>query len=281
MPVWGKVPLLAGRKKLMDEWLLVYVAIGAFIGFFAGMLGMGGGGIQVPLTMIAFAAQGFPREHMLHVALGTAMATVIFTSVSSLRAHHRHGAVNWNILRRLVPGIIVGTGLGTVLARHIPTFPLAVIFTAFVLYMASSMLFSWKPKPTRQLPGATGIFAAGTAIGVCSALAAMGGATLTIPFLVFCNVPFHTAIGTASAVGFPIAVVGSIGYLVNGWHAVGLPAQSVGYIYVPALIGFTVGSIVLTPFGARLAHRTSERSLKRIFAVVIGALGLKMLVALA
>src|SRR5438552_12288991 len=185
----------------MDQWLLVYVAIGAFIGFFAGMLGMGGGGIQVPLTTMAFAAQGFPREHMLHVALGTAMATVIFTSISSLRAHHQHGAVNWNILRRLVPGIIVGTGLGTVLARHIPTFPLAVIFTAFVLYMASSMLFSWKPKPTRQLPGATGIFAAGTAIGVCSALAAMGGATLTIPFLVFCNVPFHTAIGTASALG--------------------------------------------------------------------------------
>ncbi len=212
----------------MDQWLLVYVTIGAFIGFFAGMLGMGGGGIQVPLTTMAFAAQGFPREHMLHVALGTAMATVIFTSLSSLRAHHRHGAVNWSVLRRLIPGIVIGTGLGTF-----------------------------------------------------SALAAMGGATLTIPFLVFCNVPFHTAIGTASAVGFPIAVVGTLGYLVNGWGAEGLPAHSVGYIYVPALIGFTVGSMVLAPFGARLAHRTSERSLKRIFAVVIGALGLKMLVALA
>jgi uncharacterized membrane protein YfcA len=266
---------------IMDQWLLVYIAIGAFIGFFAGMLGMGGGGIQVPLTTMAFAAQGFPREHMLHVALGTAMATVIFTSVSSLRAHNRHKAVNWDVLRRVIPGIVVGTGLGTVVARHIPTFPLAVIFTAFVLYMASSMLFSWKAKPTRHLPGPVGLSIAGTVIGVCSALAAMGGATLTIPFLVFCNVPFHTAIGTASAVGFPIAVVGSIGYLVNGWGAAGLPAQSVGYIYVPALVGFTVGSIVLAPIGARLAHRTSERSLKRIFAIVIGALGLKMLVSLA
>jgi uncharacterized membrane protein YfcA len=265
----------------VDQWLLVYVAIGAFIGFFAGMLGMGGGGIQVPLTTMAFAAQGFPREHMLHVALGTAMATVIFTSLSSLRAHHRHGAVNWSVLRRLTPGIVIGTALGTLLARRIPTFPLAVIFVVFVLYMASSMLFNWKPKPTRQLPPAPGLFVAGTVIGVCSALAAMGGATLTIPFLVFCNVPFHTAIGTASAVGFPIAVVGSLGYLVNGWGAEGLPAQSVGYIYVPALIGFTVGSMVLAPFGARLAHRTSERSLKRIFAIVIGALGLKMLLALA
>ena len=119
----------------MDQWLLVYVTIGAFIGFFAGMLGMGGGGIQVPLTTMAFAAQGFPREHMLHVALGTAMATVIFTSLSSLRAHHRHGAVNWSVLRRLIPGIVIGTGLGTLLARHIPTFPLAVIFVVFVLYM--------------------------------------------------------------------------------------------------------------------------------------------------
>jgi uncharacterized membrane protein YfcA len=265
----------------MDHWVLVYVAIGAFIGFFAGMLGMGGGGIQVPLTTMAFAAQGFPHEHMLHVALGTAMATVIFTSIASLRAHHRHGAVNWSVLRRMIPGVIVGTGLGTLLARHIPTFPLAVIFVALVLYMASSMLFNWKAKPTRQLPGPVGIFSAGTVIGVCSALAAMGGATLTIPFLMFCNVPFHMAIGTASAVGFPIAVVGSIGYLVNGWTAVGLPDLSVGYIYLPAFLGFTLGSIVLAPVGARVAHRTSERSLKRIFAIVIGALGLKMLVALA
>ena len=151
----------------------------------------------------------------------------------------------------------------------------------FVLYMASSMLFNWKPKPTRQLPGTTGLLLVGTGIGVCSALAAMGGATLTIPFLVFCNVPFLTAIGTASAIGFPIAVVGTIGYLINGWGSAGLPAHSVGYIYVPALIGFTVGSMGLAPFGARLAHRTSERSLKRIFAIVIGALGLKMLAALA
>lgn len=265
----------------LDQWLLVYVAIGAFIGFFAGMLGMGGGGIQVPLTTMAFAAQGFPREHMLHVALGTAMATVIFTSISSLRAHHQHGKVNWNVLRRLIPGIVIGTGLGTLLARHIPTFPLAVIFVVFVLYMASSMLFNWKPKPTRRLPGPFGIFAAGAVIGVCSALAAMGGATLTIPFLVFCNVPFHMAIGTAAAVGFPIAVVGTIGYLVNGWGMSGLPPLSFGYIYLPALVGFTVGSMVLAPFGARLAHRTSERALKRVFAIVIGALGLKMLLALA
>jgi uncharacterized membrane protein YfcA len=206
---------------------------------------------------------------------------VIFTSLSSLRAHDRHGAVNWAVLRRLLPGIVIGTGLGTLLARHIPTFPLAVIFVVCMLYMASSMLFNWKPKPTRQLPGTTGLLLVGTGIGVCSALAAMGGATLTIPFLVFCNVPFHTAIGTASAIGFPIAVVGTIGYLINGWGSAGLPAHSVGYIYIPALIGFTVGSMVLAPFGARLAHRTSERSLKRIFAIVIGALGLKMLVALA
>src|SRR2546428_12975034 len=208
------------------------------------------------------------------------MATVIFTSLSSLRAHHRHGAVNWSVLRRLIPGIVIGAGRGTLLARQLPTFPLAVIFVVFVLYMASSMLFNWKPKPTRQLPPTPGLFVAGTLIGVCSALAAMGGATLTIPFLLFCNVPFHTAIGTASAIGFPIAVFGSIGYIVNGWGATGLPAQSLGYIYVPALIGFTVSSMLLAPLGARLAHRTSERTLKRIFAIVIGALGIKMLLTL-
>src|SRR5207245_11759883 len=155
------------------------------------------------------------------------------------------------------------------LARHIPTFPLAVIFVVFVLYMASSMLFNWKPKPTRQLPPTPGLFVAGTVVGGCSALAAMGGATLTIPFLVFCNVPFHRAIGTASAVGFPIAVVGTLGYLVNGWGAEGLPAHSVGYIYVPALIGFTVGRMVLAPFGGRLAHLPPERARKRFVAHLV------------
>src|SRR2546428_11773605 len=169
----------------MDQWLFVYVAIGAFIGFFAGMLGMGGGGIQVPLTTMAFAAAAFPREHMLHVALGTAMATVIFTSLSSLRAHNRHGAVNWSVLRRLIPGIVIGTGLGTLMARHIPTIPLAVIFVVFGLYMASSMLFNWTPKPTRQPPPTPDLFIAGTMIGICSALTAINNATLTIPLLIF------------------------------------------------------------------------------------------------
>lgn len=265
----------------LDQWLFAYMAIGAFIGFFAGMLGMGGGGIQVPLTTMVFAAQGFPTKHMLHVALGTAMATVIFTSVASLRAHHRHKAVDWRVLRGMIPGVVVGTCLGTLVARHIPTFPLAVIFVFFVLYMASSMLLNWKAKPTRRLPGTTGLVIAGTGIGICSALAAMGGATLTIPFLMFCNVPFHMAIGTASAIGFPIAVFGSLGYLWNGWDVSGLPPLSMGYIYIPALIGFTLSSMTLAPLGARLAHRTSERTLKKIFAIVIGSLGIKMLIALA
>lgn len=266
---------------VVDQWILAYVVIGAFIGFFAGMLGMGGGGIQVPLTTMVFAAQGFPPKHMLHVALGTAMATVIFTSISSLRAHNRHKAVDWSVLRGMVPGVVVGTCLGTLVARHIPTFPLAVIFVVFVLYMASSMLVNWKAKPTRRLPGTSGLFVAGTVIGICSALAAMGGATLTIPFLMFCNVPFHMAIGTASAIGFPIALFGSVGYLWNGWDVSGLPPLSMGYIYIPALIGFTLSSMMLAPLGARLAHRTSERTLKRVFAIVIGALGIKMLIALA
>src|SRR5262249_28422716 len=212
------------------------------------------------LARMALADQGFPREHMLHVALGTAMATIIFTAISSLRAHHQAGKVNWDVLRRLIPGIVVGTGLGTLLARHIPTFPLAVIFVVFVLYMASSMLFNWKPKPTRRLPGPFGIFVAGTVIGVCSALAAMGGATLTIPFLVFCNVPFHVAIGTAAAVGFPIAVVGTIGYLVNGWEASGLPPLSLRHLYLPAPVGLTVGSVVLAPFAARPGPPASDRA---------------------
>ncbi|MHB1427491.1 MAG: sulfite exporter TauE/SafE family protein [Rhodocyclaceae bacterium] len=260
----------------MTLWLLGYAVLGAVAGFFAGLLGVGGGAIMVPVLALMFAAQGFPEAHLMHLALGTSMAAIIFTSISSLRAHHGHGAVRWPIVRIIAPGILVGTFAGAQLASIVPTRPLAIFFTLFMSYVAFQMLANIKPKPSRQLPGAFGMFVVGSGIGVVSALVAIGGGSLSVPFMTWCNVKMHEAIGTSAAIGFPIAVAGTLGYLVGGWGAGGLPAWSFGYVYLPALAACVVVSMLTAPLGARAAHSLPVATLKKIFAGVILLLLAKM-----
>lgn len=258
-------------------WFFAYLALGAFAGFFAGLLGIGGGAVVVPVLVMMFAAQGFPDAHLMHLVLGTSMATIIFTSISSMRAHHQHRAVNWAVVKTISPGIIVGTLLGAQLASHVATRPLAIFFAAFMTYVAMQMIINAKPSPARELPGWLGMLTAGLGIGGISALAAVGGGSLTVPFLLWCNVKMHEAIGTSAAVGLPIALAGSVGYMVSGYGASGLPAGSVGFIYLPALAGTVLASTLVAPFGARLAHRLPVATLKKIFASVILLLLAKML----
>lgn len=260
----------------MTLWLLGYVVLGAVAGFFAGLLGVGGGAIMVPVLALMFAAQGFPETHLMHLALGTSMAAIIFTSISSLRAHHGHGAVRWPIVRIIAPGILVGTFAGAQLASIVPTRPLAIFFTVFMSYVAFQMLANIKPKPSRQLPGTFGMFVVGSGIGVVSALVAIGGGSLSVPFMTWCNVKMHEAIGTSAAIGFPIAVAGTLGYLVGGWGAGGLPAWSFGYVYLPALAACVVTSMLTAPLGAKAAHSLPVATLKKIFAGVILLLLAKM-----
>ncbi|MFN6961713.1 MAG: sulfite exporter TauE/SafE family protein [Rhodocyclaceae bacterium] len=258
-------------------WLGGYLALGAVAGFFAGLLGVGGGAIMVPVLALLFTAQGFPETHSMHLALGTSMAAIVFTSISSLRAHHAHGAVNFPIVKTITPGILLGTFLGAQLASQIPTRPLAIFFTVFMSYVAFQMLANIKPKPSRQLPRPFGMFLVGSGIGAISALAAIGGGSLSVPFMVWCNVKMHEAIGTSAAIGFPIALAGSLGYLVGGWHAAGLPSWSLGFIYLPALAACVAMSWLTAPLGAKAAHRLPVVTLKRIFAGVILLLLAKML----
>jgi uncharacterized membrane protein YfcA len=260
----------------MTLWLLGYAVLGAVAGFFAGLLGVGGGAIMVPVLALMFAAQGFPEAHLMHLALGTSMAAIIFTSISSLRAHHGHGAVRWPIVRTIAPGILVGTFAGAQLASIVPTRPLAIFFTLFMSYVAFQMLANIKPKPSRQLPGAFGMFVVGSGIGAVSALVAIGGGSLSVPFMTWCNVKMHEAIGTSAAIGFPIAVAGTLGYLVGGWGAGGLPAWSFGYVYLPALAACVVVSMLTAPLGAKAAHSLPVATLKKIFAGVILLLLAKM-----
>jgi uncharacterized membrane protein YfcA len=257
-------------------WLLGYAVLGAVAGFFAGLLGVGGGAIMVPVLALMFAAQGFPEAHLMHLALGTSMAAIIFTSISSLRAHHGHGAVRWPIVRIIAPGILVGTFAGAQLASIVPTRPLAIFFTLFMSYVAFQMLANIKPKPSRQLPGTFGMFVVGSGIGAVSALVAIGGGSLSVPFMTWCNVKMHEAIGTSAAIGFPIAVAGTLGYLVGGWGAGGLPVWSFGYVYLPALAACVVVSMLTAPLGAKAAHNLPVATLKKIFAGVILLLLAKM-----
>ena len=261
----------------MSAWFLGYVALGALAGFFAGLLGVGGGAIMVPILAMMFAAQGFADAHLMHVALGTSMATIVFTSISSARAHHRHGAVLWSIVRAIAPGIVAGTLLGAQAASRVPTRPLAIFFAAFITYVAVQMILNVKPKPSRELPGAAGMFGVGGFIGLVSALVAIGGGSLSVPFMTWCNVKVHQAIGTSAAIGFPIAEAGTIGYMVAGYGADGLPAGSAGFIYLPALVGTVAASMLVAPVGARVAHSLPVATIKKIFAGVLILLSAKML----
>lgn len=258
-------------------WIFAYLAIGLCAGFVAGMFGIGGGTIMVPLLAMLFEMQQFPADHVLHLSLGTSMAAIIFTAISSARTHDKHGAVLWPVVLRIVPGILFGALIGTLLAARISSRALAIFFAFFILYVALQMFVSLKPKPSRELPATMGIVAAGTVIGGLSSLVAIGGGILTVPFLTWCNVRVQNAIGTSAAVGVPIAVGGSVGYIWNGLHAEGLPPGSLGFIYLPALLYVMSASIVTAPAGARLAHRLPVDLLKRLFAVLLVVLAAKML----
>ena len=259
------------------EWLAAYLLLGAFVGFFAGLLGVGGGGIMVPVLTTMFAAQGFPPEHMVHLALGTSMAAIVLTSVSSLRAHHAHGAVRWDIVKGVAPGVLFGTFAGTFIASSAPTRPLAIFFGCFMAYVSLQMILNVKPKPSRELPGKVGLAGVGTGIGVVSALVAIGGGSLSVPFMTWCNVKMQNAIGTSAAIGLPIALAGALGYLINGWAVDGLPSWTLGYVFVPALVAVSAVSMFTAPLGAKLAHRLPVATLKKIFAGVLILLSAKML----
>ena len=261
------------------EWL-AYLAIGALVGFAAGLLGIGGGVVLVPLLVFVFTASGVNPEQVLHVALGTGLAVMVFTSASSMRAHHAHGAVDWKIARAMSPGMLAGSFAAALIAGLIPTRPLAVMFTALVFYAATQILLDLRPKTTRELPGAAGLFGAGAFIGAVSSLMAAGGAFLSIPFLTWCNVPIRRAIGTAAANGLPIALAGAAGYVFNGLHVAGLPPYSLGYIYLPALAVVVTTSTAAAPLGARLAHRLPVKRLRAIFALILYAMATKLLVGL-
>ncbi len=261
----------------MHWWLLTYLVLGLFVGFFAGLLGIGGGIIIVPLLLMVFSMEHFPDDRVLHLALGTSIASIVFTSMSTVWAHQRHHTVRWDILRKVTPGVVGGTLLGTFVANALPSRYLAIFFIAFAFYSAIQMWLDIKPAPTRQLPGWMGMTLAALLVGALSSLIGVGGGFLAIPLLTMCNVPMLNAIGTSAAIGLPLALSGTLGYIYTGLGKDHLPALSLGYVYLPALAGIVIGTFVTVPTGARATHTIPVTRLKKIFAVILFILATRML----
>jgi len=263
----------------MLSWPLVagLLLLGSCMGFLAGLLGIGGGMTMVPFMLLLLEAQGFPPELRIKVAVATSLATICFTSLASVRAHHARGAVRWPVALKLAPGIVLGSLLGAQFAGAMPALLMTLLFAAFVGFSATQMLLERRPRPGRQLPGTLGLVGASGAIGGVSSLVGAGGAFVSVPFMTWCNVPIHEAIGTSAALGFPIALAGTLGYVFAGRHLSGLPPGTLGYVYLPALLVIASASMLAAPFGARASHAMNVRQLKRVFAAMLYVLAVWML----
>jgi uncharacterized protein len=258
------------------QWLAAYIATGAATGFLAGLLGVGGGMLIVPVLAALFAAQALSPAHELHLALGTAMASILFTASSSVREHHRHGGVNWAVFKQLAPALALGTLVATLLSGWVPQRALALVFAVIVYGGATQIWLGGKPAAGRGLPRPLGLWAVGLCIGAVAGLVSAGGAFMSMPFMLFCGVPMRRAIGTGAALGLPVALMGSVGYVASGWAAPGLPPGALGFIYLPALAAVVLASMFTAPVGARLAQRLPVPMLKRLFALLLYALATKM-----
>lgn len=264
---------------LLDPLLIAQlVLLGLCTGFLAGLLGIGGGMLMVPFITIILSGQGVAPDLAVKMAIATSMATIVFTSISSVRAHHKRGTVRWDIVKRLAPGIVLGSALASVgVFALLKGAWLALFFAAFVSFSATQMLLDKKPKPSRTLPGTAGQIGAGTVIGFLSGLVGAGGGFVSVPFMTWCNVAIHNAVSTSAALGFPIALANALGYVVAGQGVAGLPAGSLGYISLPALVVIATASVIMAPLGVRAAHALPVKSLKRVFASILYVLAAYML----
>ena len=261
-------------------WPLVgsLLLLGCCTGFLAGLLGIGGGMLMVPFMTFMLSHLGLDGALAVKTAIATSMATIMFTSLSSVRAHHARGAIRWDLVRTLAPGITVMALLtGALLYPHLRGAALAAMFAIFVSFSATQMLLDRKPAASRQMPGTAGRFVAGGVIGSVSGLLGAGGGFISVPFMAWCNVPVHNAVATSAALGFPIAVASTLGNLIGGWNVQNPLAGSFGYLWFPGLAVIATASVLFAPLGARTAHALNVRQLRRAFAGMLYLLAAYML----
>lgn len=263
---------------LEPQLILELAVLGLCTGFLAGLLGIGGGMLMVPFITLIMTGRGVSPDLSVKVAIATSMATIIFTSVSSVRAHHKRGAVRWDVVWRLAPGIVMGAAVASMgVFSVLKGSSLALFFALFVAFSATQMLLDRKPAPSRTLPGTGGQLAAGGVIGFLSGLVGAGGGFVSVPFLTWCNVVIHQAVATSAALGFPIALANVLGYVIAGQSVEGLPTGALGYVYLPALAVIATASVLMAPLGVKAAHAMPVKQLKRVFAIILYLLAAYML----
>ena len=256
---------------MLDPTLVgALLLLGCCTGFLAGLLGLGGGMLMVPFVTLILDRRGVAPALAVKMAIATSMATILLTSIASVRSHHRAGAVRWPIVRALAPGIVggglaAGAGAFTLLKGA----ALALAFAGFVAFSATQMLINRKPQPSRQIPGALGTAVAGGTIGFLSGLVGAGGAFVSVPFMVWCNVPIRNAVATSAALGFPIALASTVGYVISGWQLPQAVPGSLGYLVLPVVLVIACASVLTAPLGARLAHRIDTGRLRRVMALML------------
>lgn len=265
------------------DLILTFLALGAFVGLAAGLLGIGGGGVMVPMLTAIFLSQNVPADQVVHLALGTSMACIMVTSLSSLRAHHANGAVIWSLVKLMLPGVVLGTFSATFIASMISSKALAIFFACFMAYVALQMFSNSKSAQhhSTAVPQHTinriELVLASIGIGSISAIVSIGGGSITVPYLTWRKVDIKKAIGTSAAIGFPLSIAGSIGYLLSGWsHAASVP-YTYGFINLPAVLVISITSFFTAPIGANLTQKLPIAMLKKIFALLLATLSLKML----
>ncbi|WP_339803217.1 sulfite exporter TauE/SafE family protein [uncultured Marinobacter sp.] len=250
------------------EMIIACSALGIVAGILAGMLGIGGGVVIVPALILILSAQGFPAEFIVITAVATSLCTIIFTSISAARAQIKRKAVDWDIFRRWAVMVIIGSFLSGFIAARLPSIVLEVGIAIFLLIIAIIMLSRWVPDPARTMPGAAGTSALGLFSGTLSGLAGIGGGNVMVPLMVFFNVPMQRAVATSSTLGFPLALVGTAGYVISGWNQT-ISDWSFGYVYLPAVLLIAIFTVIMAPFGVALSHRIPAPTLKRCFGGVL------------
>ena len=256
----------------------LYLLLGGFAGITAGLFGVGGGLLIVPVLVFSFTAQGIDPLILTHLAVGTSLATIVFTSLNSILAHHRQGAVRWAVVRWMTLGILIGAALGSLTAAAIQGPMLQKIIGVFAIVIAVQMGFSLQPKSSAGVPGKPVLTVAGIVIGWASAIFGIGGGSLTVPFLTWRSVPIQQAVATSAACGLPIAIAGALSFAVVGWQDAHLPEWSLGFVYLPALVGIAITSMYFARIGAQLAHRLSPLVLRRLFALLLLSVGINFLI---
>ena len=262
------------------EWLLSFFVLGGFVGFVAGLLGVGGGGILVPILSSLFLLKGMPTDTVVHMALGTSMACIVSISISSLHAHHKRGGVIWKIVGTMSVGVTLGTLLSTYIASFFSSLYLALFFSLFMGFTAKKMMENKRGSQVPKSLNTTGMLVSSAGIGAVSALVSIGGGSLTVPYLVANNIDIKKAIGTSAALGFPISFFGTVGYLYHGWHQDTVLDNAVGFVYLPAVLLISIASYFTTPIGVKASHHLPIDTLKKLFALLLIIMSLKMLLSI-